>query len=388
MALPLRYSIRNLMVRRAAALFTAMGVAMTVAVFAGILALREGFRQVYTPRGSSDLGIYLRLGSNSEGESGITREHTQILIKERPEIARDEHGMPIAAAETYLAVYMEKREGGVTNVPLRGIQPMSLELGKGHVRLIEGRWLHFGSNEVVVGKILHERMKHCSVGDTIQLNLTPFHVVGVFEDEGVQGGEIWGDADQMIQALDRPFFQRVIARMNPGTDFEALKNELEHDARTPVQVESEREYLASQTTIFGGVLGLLAGFLSVVMGVAAILGAMNTMLAAVAARTHEIGVLLAIGFRRRSIFFSFLLESALIGAVGGGIGLLLILPLDGMQTGAMNWQTFTDISFRLRITPALAGKAFGLAFLLGVFGGALPALRAATLKPVEAFRQL
>jgi putative ABC transport system permease protein len=388
MALPLRYTLRNLHVRRASATFTALGIALTVAVFAGVLSLRSGFEQLYQDRGSADLVVFLRPGAASEGESALQREQAEILIKERPEIARDEAGRPLAAAESYLAVYMEKAVGGTTNVPLRGIQPMSKELRGESLHLVEGEWFAFGSDEVVVGRPLTERMLDCRPGDTLMLNMTPFRVVGVIESDGAEGGEVWGDVERMMVALERPVFQRVIARIVPGTDVAALSDELEHDPRVPLQALSEREYLANQTLYTGGMLAFLAFFLTVVMGVAAVLGAMNTMLASVAARTHEIGVLLAVGYRRRSIFAAFVLEAAIIGLLGGALGLVIAWWFDGTETGLVNWNTFTDVSFAFTLTPSLAMTSFGLAFLLGVIGGTLPALRAARLRPIEAFREL
>jgi ABC-type lipoprotein release transport system permease subunit len=387
MALPLRYSLRNVMVRRVSALFTALGIAMTVAVFAGVIALRTGFEQLYKDRGREDLAVYLRPGAMSEGESGLTREQVEILVKERPEIARDEAGRPLAAAESYLAVYMELVEGGVTNVPLRGVQPTSIPLRRGRVELVEGRWFAWGTDEVVVGRPLTLRMLHCRVGDTVVLNMTPFRVVGVLDSQSAEGGEIWGDVERMLDALQRPAFSRVVAEVLPGTDIPALSAELEHDARVPAQVWSEREYMARQTNLTGMMLTFLADVLTVIMGLAAVLGAMNTMLASVASRTHEIGVLLALGYRRGSIFVAFLVEAAAIGLLGGLLGLLIALPFDGVETGLANWNTFTDVSFAFALTPALALQSFLLAFVLGVLGGALPALRASRLRPVEAFRE-
>ena len=388
MALPLNYTVRNIVVRRASALFTALGIAMTVAVFAGVLSLNAGFKGIYKPRGETDRAVYMRPGATSEGESGISREQVDILVKERPEIVRDGSGRPIAAAETFLAMFLEKLDGGKTNVPLRGVQPASITVRGDALRLAGGRWLEFGSDELVVGRRLVTRMKDCSIGDTLVLNLTPFRVVGVIDSETSDSGEIWGDAERMMEALQRPSFQRVVARVQPDTDFAALTKVLEHDARTPVSVSSEREYLAKQTSMTGAMLEMIAMILTVIMGIAAVLGSINTMLASVSARTHEIGVLLAIGYSRMSVFTAFLIESALIGLIGGALGLLIALPFDGIETGMANWNTFTDVSFTFTLTPGLALQSFLLAFLLGLLGGALPAFRAARLKPVEALREL
>lgn len=389
MFLPLAYPARNVTVRRASALLTMSGIALTVAVFSGVIALRNGFESVYRGRGDPHIAVYMRPGATSEGESALRRGEVEILTKERPEVLRGADGRPLAAAETYLAVYLERKQGGApTNVPLRGIQPTSLELMAEHVQLVQGRWLQFGTDEVVVGEPLVDRMRGAEVGDTIVLNVTPFKVVGVFRHDGAQASEVWGDVERMIEALDRPFFQRVIARVAPGTDFEALAEELAVDPRTPAKVLSEPAYLAEQTTVLSGMLSALATFLTVVMGAAAVLGAVNTMLASVGARTHEIGVLLALGYGRVAIFSAFLFEAALIGLLGGAAGVALTLPFDGLQTGLTNFNTFTDVSFAFEVDADLIGKAFGLSFLLGLIGGTLPAWRASRLKPVEALRAL
>jgi len=385
--LPLRYTFRNVLVRRASAVLTMLGIACTVAVFAGVIALRDGLLSVYHPRGDEDIAIYLRPGASSEGESWITRDIVDVVMKERPEIARAPDGRLLAAAESFLAVYMEQvAGGGLTNVPLRGIQPMSLELLGDSVRLVDGRWFAFGSDEVVIGVPLSGRMKNARIGDTLVLNLTPFRVVGIYEQDGVLGSEVWGDVDRMIDALDRPGYQRIVARLRPGTDLAAVQASLAADRRATVEVQSEREYMQGQTNVLGGVLQFLASFLTVIMGTSAVLGAVNTMLASVAARTHEIGVLLALGYSRLAIFFTFLFESALIGLLGGLAGVLLTLPFDGLGTGMTNFNTFTDVSFAFTVGPRLLLESFGLAFVLGLVGGVLPAWRAARLQPVQALR--
>jgi len=388
MALPFSYPLRNLAVRKSTTALTALGVAMTVAVFAGVFSLRDGFRRAYDVGGREDVGIYLRPGANSEGESGISRDRVDIIIKERPEIAPGPDGRPLAAAESFLAVFLEQVNGGNTNVPLRGIQPASLAIHGDRARIVEGRWLQWGSDEIVVGKPLTERMKNCQVGDTLVLNTTPFQVVGVYEMAGAQGGEVWGDVERMMEALDRPYYQRVMAALRENTDVEAVAQALEDDSRVASKFMTDKAYMLAQTDRLGGMLTVLAGILTVIMSLGAVIGSAITMSAAISSRTHEVGVLMAIGYRRRDVVLALLLESALIGLLGGALGLLIALPFDGLRTGMMNWNTFTDVSFGFDLSFGLALKSFLLAFLLGLFGGLIPAVRAARLKPVEALRAL
>lgn len=388
MALPLAYPLRNLAVRKATTLLTALGVAMTVAVFAGVFSLRDGFKRAYVVGGRDDVGIYLRPGANSEGESGIGRDRVEILLKERPEIRPGPDGRPLAAAESFLAVYMAQVSGGKTNVPLRGVQPASIAIHGDRLRVVEGRMLTWGADEVIVGKPLTERMVNCRVGDVLTLNTTPFQVVGVYEMEGAQGGEVWGDVERMMEALDRPYFQRVMAALQPDVDPEAVRAQLEGDPRVASKFLTERAYLTAQTGALGLTLTIMASMLTVIMSLGAVIGSAITMSAAISARTHEVGVLMAIGYRRRDVVLALLIESALIGLLGGALGLLIALPFDGLRTGMMNWNTFTDVSFGFDLSPVLALKSFLLAFVLGLLGGLLPALRAARLKPVEALRAL
>ena len=387
MALPTGYTTRNLMRRRSQVLFTALGIAFTTAVLCGILSLRNGFEQLFRPLGAEEVAVYLRIGATSEGDSGIPRESARIIIKERPEILRDELGNPLAAAECFLALYMEKMNGGLVNAPLRGIEEASLKLHPTPPRLLEGRWPDWGSDEVVVGRPLVARLKNCSLGDTLTLNTTPFAVVGVYEFDNSQGSEIWGPVERMLEALDRPVYNRVIARVQPDLDFAMATEQLEEDPRLSFSITRQSEYLATQTTGLSTSLLLLSIFLTIIMGSAAVIGTMNTMLATVASRTHEIGILLAIGYSRIEVFLAFLLESAQVGLIGGMIGLLMVAPFHGIETGAANFNTFTDISFSFQLSPTIALTSVLLSFLLGLIGGAIPAWIAANRSVVDAIRR-
>jgi putative ABC transport system permease protein len=384
---PFSYNVRSLFVRRSATLLTICGIGATVAVLAGVLALQRGFESLFTSAGREDVAIFLRPGATSEGDSLFERDRSEILIKGRREIALDAAGLPLAAAERYLAVRREKLDGGETNVPIRGIGPQSLAIHAELVDVVAGRALAFGADEVMVGSSLTSRIADCRVGDVLVLNTTPFRVVGEFRSSGPFASEIWGDAERIGAALERPLYNRVVARIVPGTDLEALSAELERDKRVPAKIMTERAFLASQTTILSGVLLFLGGFLATVMGAAAVLTGTNTMLAAISARSHEIGILASMGFRPVPIFLAFLLEALLLGVLGGALGCLLALPLEGVRTGTTNFQTFTEVAFAFRVTPDVLATAVSFAVLLGLLGGAVPAWRAARMKPTEALRR-
>jgi putative ABC transport system permease protein len=209
----------------------------------------------------------------------------------------------------------------------------------------------------------------------------------VLASDGPYENEIWGDLERMLLALKRYGPNRVVARLTEGTDLVALNERIKNDREVPAKVMTERDYLTSQTRILGRVLLVLGLVLSAVMGAGAVFTAINTMLSAVAARTHEIGILLATGFRPWPVFFSFLFESVVLGLLGGAVGCLLAWPLNGIETSGMNWNTFTDVAFAFRITPAVLAQAVAFSLALGLIGGAWPAWRAARMTPTQALRR-
>jgi len=387
MFVPLSYNFRSLFVRRSATALTVLGIAATVAVLAGVLALRQGFTTMFAGSGRSDLAVFLRPGATGEGDSIFRRDLGERLIKTLPEIAADEDGRPRASLECFLGIRRSRVGGGETYVPVRGVQQQTFALRGEELTIAAGRNFNAGSNEVIVGQKLDGYVQDCSLDDVLTINTTPFRVVGVFKSEGASQSEIWGDLDRVMAALERDSPNRVIAALDPETDVEALNERLKNNEETPAKVLTERDYLTSQTAVLSGILLGLGSFLAAVMGLAAIFTATNTMLAAISARTQEIGVLLSLGFKPFPIFLSFLFESLLLGLLGGVLGSLIALLFNGVETGGMNFQTFTDVAFAFRVTPKVLLIAIGFATLLGVLGGAIPAWRAARLTPTEALRR-
>ncbi|MBL8856901.1 MAG: ABC transporter permease [Planctomycetes bacterium] len=384
---PLTYNLRSLWVRRSATLLTVLGIGATVAVLCGVLALQQGFERLFTENGRDDVIVFLRQGATNEGDSVFSRERAEILMKSLPEIERPVDAPPLVSAEIYLAVRRNKlNDAGETNVPIRGVQPRTFDIIGDKLHIIEGRNFKLGADEVIVGSKLVDRIRDCRVGDILQLNSTPFHVVGVFDHDGPFKSEIWGDRDRLAEALERPIFNRVIAKVRAGTDIAALRERMEEDPQVPCQVMTEREYFAKQTTAMSWVLRGLGFFLALIMGTAAVFTSTNTMLAALAARTREIGILLSLGFRPYAIFISILFESLVLGLVGGAVGCLLALPLNGVDTGTMNFQTFTEVAFAFRVTGQVMIIAVTFSLVLGLVGGTWPALRAAMMRPTHAMR--
>lgn len=405
MLVPLAYNLRSLLVRKSTTLLTVLGIGTTVAIVSGILALQQGFSTMFTTGGREDLAVFLRPGATNEGDSQFSRDRGLKLIKTVPEIETGPNG-PMAAMEAYLALLLEPTRGGLTNVPLRGVQPMTFEIRKGEIQIVEGRNFTPGHDELIVGSRLVGRIENCRNGDVITLNKTPFRVVGVFEHPGQFGGEIWGDLDRLLSSMGRYGPNRVIAKLVPGTELGgpdpmdvmfnddppapkegSLAARLLSDTEVPAKVYTEKQFLASQTVMLSFMLYGLSFALAVIMGLAAVFTATNTMLSAIAARSHEIGILLAIGYRPFPIFLSFLFEALVLGLAGGLVGCLLALPFNGVSAGTMNFQTFTEMAFAFRVTPQVLALAVFFSLALGLLGGAWPAWRAARLRPTQAMRR-
>lgn len=405
MLVPLSYNLRSLFVRKSSTLLTVLGIGATVAIISGILALQQGFSSMFTSGGRDDVAVFLRPGANNEGDSQFSRDRGLKLIKSVPEIEIGPNG-PIAAMEAYLALLLPPKRGGLTNVPLRGVQPLTFSLREKELSIVDGRNFTPGNDELIVGSRLVDRIENCHIGDVLMLDRTPFRVVGVFEHPGQFGGEIWGDLDRVVAAMGRYGPNRVIAQLKPGTVIGApdpmqvmfndnppepeegtMAARLLKDTEVPAKVYSEKQFLASQTVMLSFMLVFLSGALGMIMGIAAIFTATNTMLSAISSRTHEIGILLAIGYRPFPIFLSFLFEALVLGLIGGVVGCLLTLPFNGVKAGTMNFQTFTEMAFAFKVTPVVLIVAVLFSVGLGLIGGAWPAWRAARMKPTAAMRR-
>ena len=254
MLVPLSYNLRSLFVRRSSTLLTVVGIGATVAVVAGVLALRQGFASLFSGSGREDVAVFLRPGSTNESDSFFRRDLALKLTKGLPEAATGEDGVPLTSMECFLAVRRFRIGGGETNVPIRGVQPPSFAVYGDDVAVVEGRRFEPGADEVMVGRRLPGRIRDCRVGDVVQINTTPFQVVGVFESKGPFESEIWGDLDRMLAALERPGPSRVVARLRSGADLEALDRRLRDDKEVPAKALSQRAYRASLTGVLEGAL--------------------------------------------------------------------------------------------------------------------------------------
>lgn len=378
MAIPLVYNVRSVMNRPVSTATTAIGIGLTVAIFVGALALAEGFKASLVATGSPDNVLVLRKGADSEISSAITLEGADIL-RANPNVAAGPDGRPQASAELVVVVN-KPRLGfeGSSNVTVRGVDPAAIST-RADVQVVEGRMFSPGSDEIVVGHRIAKRFQNCEVGDKLRFEQRDFTVVGHFEAAGSAfESEIWGDAAVLMPAMHREgAYQTLVFRMRDPSQFARLKQELESDPRLQVQVKRESAFYAEQSELFTAIITVLGSFITAIMAVGAIFGAANTMFANVSARTREIATLLVLGFRPWAVAMSFLFESILISVLGGVIGCLIALPVNGITSSTTNFQSFSEQAFRFHVTPGILLTALVFSAVLGVIGGLFPALRAA-----------
>ena len=388
MAVPIQYNLRNLFVRRTATLMTAGGIALVVAILVMTLALANGFRQTLVGTGRADNVIAIRTGSQTEVQSGLPRNVARV-IESDPGVANLPGGVALAASEAVVLTNLSRRSdpAASSNINVRGVDSRALAL-RPNIRIVQGRFFRAGMDEVVVGRALSERFIGCGLDETVRFGSRDWKVVGVF-DAGGSGfeSEIWGDVESMMPAFDRDVFSSVTVRLADRDGFAAMKERLEADPRLHVDVLRESDYYQSQSSQLATVIRVLGLFLVIVMAAGAVFGALNTMYAAIGARSREIGTMLAIGFRPGSILLSFLFESVLLCLIGGILGCILALPIHGMSTGTTNWSTFSEVAFKFRITPGILLIGMLASIFLGLIGGYFPARAAARRSVIDSLRE-
>ena len=388
MAIPLKYNLRNLVVRRVNTLMTIGTIALVVGIFVALMSLANGLNIALRATGSPENLIILRQGSQTEMQSGVSKEAFQI-IQTLPGIARDQQDKPMASAEIAVIVNLPRKSGEATNVTLRGVSETGFAL-RPQVKLVpgKGRMFQAGVGEAIVSQKIADRFSGAGLGDALQLGRRSLTIVGIFDAGGTGfDSEIWSHVNDVADAFDRGGYSSVMVRAENAATRDQLAARIAAEQRLKLEPKSEVKYYEEQTSASGPIRGL-GLFVAVIMGIGACFGGMNTMYAAVAYRTREIGTLRALGFSKLSILTSFVIESMILALIGGLVGCLLALPVNGIATGTMNFRTFSELAFSFRITPDLVISALIFSLVLGFVGGLLPSRLAARMPITKALREI
>jgi len=389
MAIPITYNVRSVKARWTSAIVAVLGIAGTVGVFVAMLSLARGFKATLVSSGSEDNAILMRAGATSEMMSGISLDHVKI-VQDAPGVARDANGPLVTSEVVVVAPFPLAETGTDANVQVRGVSPNVLSIRK-NAKIVEGRMFQPGLAELVVGRNATKTYRGLTVGSSVDFGGGRWQIVGVFDAGGSAfDSEVWCDSRVLDDVYKRPtnIFQSATVHLASAASFQQFKDAITSDPRLTLDVSREVDYYAKQSTRMTQLITILGGLVAFVMAIGAVFGALNTMYSAVSERGREIATMRALGFGGPSVVFSFLIEALLIAFIGGLIGCVAVLPLNGLTTGTMNWQTFSHLAFAFRITPGLLVAGIIFALLMGLFGGLPPAVRAAWRPIAVALREL
>jgi putative ABC transport system permease protein len=387
MSIPLAYNLRNLVVRKTTTIMTALGIGLTVAVLLAVLSMVDGLQTTLAATGDPLQIVVLRKGSESEIVSNFTREQFRDLLF-TPGIAVGQNGQPLASLEVVSIINLSASKGGEgTNIVVRGLQPAGLEMRHG-VKIVSGRWFEKGHRELVVGKEVAAHHPEAALGRKVRFGRGDWDIVGVMDaGRGAQGSEIWGDLDQVASDLQRmETLSSALVRASDPVAAQALMNSINNDQRLNMNAVAEPKYYAAQTAS-AAPIEYIGNFVAIIMAIGSGFAAMNTMYAAVSRRSREIGTLRVLGFSKGSILTSFFLESVLLSAIGGVLGCLMVLPLNGMTTRIGN-SNFAETAFGFHVSLEIMLIGIAFAVSLGAIGGLFPASNAARKEILVALRQV
>ncbi|HJT01753.1 MAG TPA: ABC transporter permease [Terriglobales bacterium] len=388
-SVPISYNLRSVRARWSSTIVAILGIAGTVGVFVAMLSLARGFKSTLVASGSPTNALVMRAGAASEMMGGITLDSVKVL-QDAPGIARDNSGPLVTQEVVGVVPFPLVSTGTDANVQIRGVSPNVLRI-RTFAKIVQGRMFVPGLTELVVGKNASRTYAGLTLGNTVNFAGGRWKVVGVFDAGGSAfDSEVWCDGRILAQVLKRPenIFQSATVRLASADSFQRFKDAVTSDPRMNVDVIREIDYYAKQSTTMTRLITVLGGLVAAIMAIGAIFGALNTMYSAVAERGREIATMRALGFSAWNVVLSFLFEALLISFVAGLVGCLAVLPLNGLTTNTMNFQTFSNVAFAFRITLSLLvlGVLFGL--IMGVLGGMIPALRAAFRPVAAALREL
>lgn len=386
MKIPFSYIARNLWARRLTTALTSAGLALVVFVFATVLMLDEGLRTTLVTTGEYNNAVVIRRSAETEVQSGVERKQAAVVAS-HPAIAMGADGQPLVSKETVVLISLPKRGSDKpSNVVIRGVSERGAPM-RPQVKLTEGRMFRPGASEIIAGASIARRFVGAGIGETLRFGQREWTVVGLFDAQNSGfDSEIWGDAEQLMQAFRRIGFSSVIVRLSDAGAFERFKKDIESDPRLTLETKREQVFYADQSKALSNFISYLGLALSIIFSLGAMIGATITMYASVANRVGEIGTLRALGFQRRSILAAFLAEAMLLALVGGAMGLFCASFMQFLSFSTTNFQSFSELAFGFKLNAAIVLKTILFSLLMGFIGGFLPAVRAARLKIVDALR--
>jgi putative ABC transport system permease protein len=381
-------NIKSIPERWASSLVIVIGLAGVVAVFTALLAMATGFESTLKSTGRADAVIIMRGGSDTELNSALDRDSTE-LLKQGPGIRVGPDGKPLASAEMMVIAELIRKDDtkNGANITLRGVEPDAFVI-RPQVRIVAGRNFTPGLRELIVGSGVLRQFQGAELGQTVRMRGSEWTVVGVFQSGDSHDSELWCDINVARSTFGRTGASSVLAVLDSPDSVGRLKSAFAADPRLTVDVVKEQDYFSGQTKQFRQTIGFLATVVTIIMALGAVFAALNSMYAAVATRSKEIATLRAIGFGGLPVLISVMIEALLLALVGGLLGALIAYVLFNNFSVSTLGQNFTQVVFNFKVTPALVAQGLLIAVVVGMIGGFLPALRAARQPVTTSLREL
>ncbi|HWO09240.1 MAG TPA: ABC transporter permease [Polyangiaceae bacterium] len=388
MSIPLNYGLRALLLRKGTTFATAIGIALVVFVLASTFMLADGLSMTLLAAGSPQRAIVLGEDAFDESTSRIKQEVATLVSASRW-IGASSAEAPLASAESVVHVYLANSTGNdLASVQLRGVPANVFEV-RPEATVIEGRAIRVGTAEALVGKGLLGRYAGLTLGGKVELQKgKSVTIVGVLAAGGsAYESEVWLDLDTLRSAFGSlGYLSAVSVSLGSSADFEQFEAEVESDPRRGLKVERERVYYERISSRLGAIISVLGGTVVSIFAVAALLGAMITMYGSVDRRSREIGTLRAIGFSQAQILLLLLIEAGALALAGGALGAGLALLTPWLDFSTINYATGQEVAFRFLPSVETMGLSLLAGLAMGILGGLLPALKAATGNPIDALR--
>jgi putative ABC transport system permease protein len=383
--IPIRYNLGSLWARRTGTLMAVLGIGFTVSIIVSMMALVRGLEATFVETGHDDNLVVIRQGSQNEVNSYFSRD-LYPTVRFLPGVAKAANGDPLVVGDNVVVINHTRKDGASSNITVRGTSDMGFVL-RPEVKLVKGRRFRPGLREINVSQSLANRFRNLQLGDKIHFARSDWTVMGIFDAGGAAyDSEIWADYGEVCQDWDRPIYSSILLKAENAAAAADIRRRIADDQRINLQAIPQTKYYTDQTSTSAG-LKALGVFIAFVMGVGASFAAMNMMYGAVMSRSKEVGTLRAIGFRRRHILGSFLMESVLLGLAGGILGCVMALPMNGIRAGTANFQTFSEVLFNFRVTPGILLRGLLFSVVVGALGGLLPARRAAHARLIDVLRE-
>ncbi len=383
-------NLRNIPERWSSSLVAVMGIGGVTLVLVALLSIGAGFRAALEGSGSDDVAMVLRSGAVSEMSSYMGPDQVT-AVTNAANIRRNAKNELMLSPEVFgvVATPMRTKDSSAM-LPLRGVGPIATQLRK-EFTLVQGRMFTPGTNEIIVGDGAVKQFKGLEVGNKVRWLKTDWAVVGRFTDNGgLAESEAWADAATLQQAFQRgPTYQTLRAKLSEGASLKAFKDTLTKNPQLTVDVLSEKAFYADQQKVMSKVINNIGLWIGIIMGLAALFAALNTLESAVASRVREIATLRAIGFGAGPVVTSVLVEAMILGAIGGLVGgLCAFVFLNGITSSTLNFQSFSQITYAFTVTPLLLLLGIGYGLLLCLLAGILPGIRAARMPITAGLREL